>query len=151
MERVRARIGIVLGVIATLAVGSIAAAQTEFVEADGLQITELTLARNVVDGEAVDPTNTFSVSDGRVWVFMRIRNSTDAAADVRVSFERADREVVATTEASGAGVTLNVPSQRRPYRTMARTGTRAAGRYRVVVRSATSGAVLGTAEYEITQ
>jgi hypothetical protein len=81
-------------------------------------------------------------------VLIRIENTTGAETDIRVAFERADREVTATSEPAGAGVTLHVPAQRR-YRTQARTGTVTAGRFRVVVRTA-AGSVLGTAEYEVT-
>jgi hypothetical protein len=121
-------------------------AAPESEEVDGLTLTEITLARGVEGGQAVDPTNTFSAADGRVVVLLRLGNSTGAETDIRVSFERADREVTASTTAGG--VTLHLPA-RRQTRTVARTGTRAPGRYRVVVRTA-AGNVLGTAEYEVT-
>lgn len=124
--------------------GAQEAAEAE--EIDGLTLTEITLARGVEAGQAVDPTTTFSAADGRVFVLLRLANSTGAEADIRVSFERADREVVAST--SAGGVTLHLPA-RRQTRTVARTGTRAPGRYRVVVRTA-AGNVLGSAEYEVT-
>lgn len=117
--------------------------QTEAV--DGLRITEMTLARNIEAGAVVDPTTTFSAADGRVMVLIRVENETGAETDIRVSFERADREVAASTS---GGVTLHIPARPR-YRTQARTGTRAPGRYRVVVRTA-AGNVLGTADYEVT-
>jgi len=117
-------------------------------EVDGLRVTEITVARNIEGGQAVDPTSTFSTSDGRVMVLIRVENSTGAETDIRVSFERADRELVSGEAAMAAGVALHVPAQRR-YRTQARTGTRGAGRWRVVVRTA-SGNVLATAEYEVT-
>ena len=105
-------------------------------EVDGLRVTEITVARSIEGGQAIDPTSTFASTDGRVMVL------------IRVSFERADRELVSGESAAGAGVALHVPAQRR-YRTQARTGTRGAGRWRVVVRTA-SGNVLATAEYEVT-
>lgn len=111
---------------------------------DGLRLTELTLARNIEAGRAIDPTNTFQVSDGRVWVLVRVENQSGAETEIRVSFERADRELGAR---EGAGVSLEIPNRRR-YRTVARTGTRAPGRYRVVVRTA-SGSVLGSVEYDV--
>jgi hypothetical protein len=119
-----------------------------FPEIDGLRVTELTLARNITSGQAVDPTTTFASADGRVMVLIRLENATGAETDVRVAFERADRELVSGEAASASGVALHVPASRR-YRTQARTGTRTAGRYRVVVRTA-DGQVLATAEYEVT-
>jgi ketosteroid isomerase-like protein len=120
----------------------------DFPEIDGLRVTELTLARNITSGQPVDPTTTFRSADGRVMVLIRLENATGAEADVRVAFERADRELVSGEAASASGVALHVPASRR-YRTQARTGTRTAGRYRVVVRTA-DGRVLATAEYEVT-
>lgn len=112
---------------------------------DGIRIAEMTLARGVERGTPVDPTTTFRAADGRVYVLIQLENGTGAETEIRVTFERADREV----SAGGAGgVVLAVPARPRS-RTVARTGTRAPGRYRVVVRSA-EGNVLGTAEYEIT-
>ena len=113
-----------------------------------LRVTEITVARSIEGGQAIDPTSTFASTDGRVMVLIRVENSTGAETDIRVSFERADRELVSGESAAGAGVALHVPAQRR-YRTQARTGTRGAGRWRVVVRTA-SGNVLATAEYEVT-
>lgn len=138
-------LGALLGPALLLAPAS-AQEAAEAEEVDGLRITEITLARGVEAGQAVDPTNTFAAADGRVFVLLRLANSTGAEADIRVSFERADREVAASTTAGG--VTLHLPA-RPQTRTVARTGTRAPGRYRVVVRSA-AGNVIGTAEYEVT-
>lgn len=112
---------------------------------DGLRLTELTLARNIEAGRAIDPTTTFHVSDARVWVLVRVENQTGAETEIRVSFERADRELGAR---DGAGVSLEIPNRPR-YRTVARAGTRAPGRYRVVVRTV-SGSVLGSVEYDVT-
>ena len=117
-------------------------------EVDGLRITEIVLAHAVENGEAVQPSSTFTTADGRVMVLIRLENTTGAETDLRVSFERADREVAAAAPTGGAGVTLHLPA-RPSTRTVARTGTRAAGRYRVVVRTS-AGNVLGTAEYEVT-
>lgn len=117
----------------------------EFETVDGLRLTEITLARTIESGRAIDPTNTFRVSDGRVWVLVRVENESGAETEIRVSFERADRELGAS---SSAGVNLEVPNRRR-HRTVARAGTRAPGRYRVVVRTA-SGNVLGSATYDVT-
>lgn len=112
---------------------------------DGLRITEIVLARGVESGNAVGPGTSFSTADGRVFAVIRLENATGAETQVRVTFERADRELAA---GGSGGVTLDVPARPR-YRTVARTGTRAPGRYRVVVRSS-AGNVIGTAEYEIT-
>lgn len=117
-------------------------------EVDGLRVTEITIAPSIEGGQAVDPRTTFRTTDGRVMVLIRLENSTGAETDIRVSFERADREVASGEGAGAGGLTLHVPAQRR-YRTQARTGTRAAGRFRVVVRTA-AGNVLATAEYEVT-
>lgn len=145
----RTLVALTLTLAAPLAAPSRGQAQDDAAGAsvDGLRMTEITLARAVEGGRAVDPTSTFSARDGRVFVVIRLENSTGAETELRVSFEPADREVAAGPGA-GAGVTLQVPASRR-YRTIARTGTRAPGRYRVVVRTA-AGNVLGTAEYEVT-
>ncbi|MDQ3031599.1 MAG: hypothetical protein M3Y87_04220 [Myxococcota bacterium] len=115
-------------------------------EIDGLRIADMTLTRAIEGGEPTDATTTFERGAGPVWVVIRLENATGAEADVRVSFERAEGEVAATTE-GGRGVTLHVPARRR-YRTVARTVVGAPGRYRVVVRTA-AGNLLGTADYTI--
>lgn len=131
--------------VTTLAAAQDAAPARE--EVDGMRVAEMTLARAIESGEPTDATTTFRQGEGPVWVVIRLENTTGAETDVRVSFERAEGEVRATSE-TARGVTLHVPARRR-YRTVARTVVGAPGRYRVVVRSA-AGNLLGTADYEIT-
>lgn len=129
--------------IAPLAAPVIAQEAPSFEEVDGLRVTELTIASSIEAGQAIDPRTTFRTSDGRVMVLIRVENHTGAETDIRVSFERADREIVSGT----GGLALHIPARPR-YRTVARTGTRAPGRFRVVVRTS-AGNVLASAEYEV--
>ena len=118
-------------------------------QAGGLTVTEIVTSRayTAADG-ATDPTTTFGGSDGRIYVMVRVQNTTGAEADIRVTFERA--EGTASDGATTGGVELHIPASRR-YRTVARTSTsRPAGRYRAVVRTA-DGAVIGQVEFEITE
>jgi hypothetical protein len=110
---------------------------------DGLQITELTLARNIENGRAVDASTTFSTSDQKIYALVRLNNATRAATEITVSFERVGGAV-------RAGRTLNVAAQAR-YRTVARTAGRvfAPGRYRAVVRTQ-GGQELGALEFDVT-
>lgn len=138
-----------LAMALSLALGSVssaALAQETAASAEGLSVTEMTLARGYADGAAVDPTTTFSRSDGRVWVVIRLANESGAESEIRVTFERADAEA----GSGGGGVTLSVPA-RRSTRTVARTGTaRPAGRYRVVVRTP-DGTIISQQEFSITE
>jgi hypothetical protein len=120
------------------------AQEPSFPEVDGLQITELTLARGVENGRAVDATSSFARTDQKLYVLVRLNNATRAASEITVSFER----VGATRQL--AGRTLTVAAQAR-YRTVARTspGIYAPGRYRAVVRTA-DGETLGEVEFDVT-
>ena len=118
-------------------------------QAGAVTVTEVVTSRayTAADG-ATDPTTTFAASDGRIYVVVRVQNTTGAEADIRVTFERA--EGTATDGAGTGGVELHIPASRR-YRTVARTSTsRPAGHYRAVVRTA-EGAVIGQVEFEITE
>ncbi|MCA9615966.1 MAG: DUF2914 domain-containing protein [Sandaracinus sp.] len=116
------------------------AAQEE--SASALEVTELVLSKGVEGGTPVDPTDRFSRSDGRVYATIRLNNPSRAETTIRVAFVREG--------ASGSrGVELSVPAQPR-YRTMARTGTRGAGRYRVVVYDAEDREI-ATANYEVVE
>lgn len=136
----------VLGLALGLALApSSASAQDE----GGITVTEIVTSRayTAADG-ATDPTTTFAASDGRLYVVVRVTNTTGAEADIRVSFERA--EGTAADGGGTGGVVLHLPASRR-YRTVARTSTsRPAGRYRAVVRTS-EGTVLGQVEFEITE
>ena len=56
--------------LATLLLVAVPAAwaQDEAESVDGLRLSEITLARNIEGGQAIDPTTTFSSADARVWV-----------------------------------------------------------------------------------
>jgi hypothetical protein len=129
--------------VCSMLVPAAAAAQ----DAD-LRVTEMTTSRGYAAATGpVDPVQSFRRTDGRVFVVIRLENPTGAEQDITVAFERAEG-----TPAAGArgGVTLHVPASRR-YRTVARTSTsRAAGRWRAVVRDS-SGEVLQTVEFDITE
>ena len=108
--------------------------------ASGLEITELVLSKGVEGGTPVEPTNRFSRSDGRVFATIRLNNPSRTETTIRVAFVREG--------ATGSGgVELTIPAQPR-YRTLARTGTRGPGRYRVVVYDA-AGVELSSASYEV--
>lgn len=149
LDNVRpARIGFGGAVALALAVAlgpSAASAQDE----GDITVTEVVTSRayTAADG-ATDPTTTFAASDGRLYVMVRVTNTTGAEADIRVSFERA--EGTAADGAGTGGVVLHLPATRR-YRTVARTSTsRPAGRWRAVVRTS-EGTVIGQVEFEITE
>lgn len=111
-----------------------------------LRVTEMTTARGYHPASgAVEPTTSFRVDDGRIFVVIRLENDSGEEHDITVSFERAQ----GTAPAAGrGGVTLHVPASRR-YRTVARTGTaRAPGRWRAVVRTL-EGVVLQVVEFDI--
>lgn len=137
---------VLFGLAFALALGpALASAQ----DGGGITVTEIVTSRayTAADG-ATDPTTTFAASDGRLYVMVRVQNTTGAEADIRVSFERA--EGTAADGGGTGGVTLHIPASRR-YRTVARTSTsRPAGRYRAVVRTA-EGVVIGQVEFEITE
>ncbi len=110
--------------------------------ASGLEITELVLSKGVEGGTPVEPTNRFSRSDGRVFATIRLNNPSRTETTIRVAFVREG--------ATGSGgVELTIPAQPR-YRTLARTGTRGPGRYRVVVYDA-AGVELSSASYEVVE
>lgn len=113
-----------------------------------LTVAEISTARAYTAAEgATDPTTTFSRTDGRVFVVVRIENPARTEQDIRVAFERAEGTAAAGTR---GGVALHIPASPR-YRTVARTSTnRAPGRWRAVVRNA-EGEVIGQVEFEITE
>jgi hypothetical protein len=142
-----AHVSLALAMLALASAPALAEAQDG---ADGgITVTEIVTSRayTAADG-ATDPTTTFASSDGRLYVMVRVQNTTGAEADIRVSFERADG--TAADGAGTGGVVLHIPASRR-YRTVARTSTsRPAGRYRAVVRTS-EGTVIGQVEFEITE
>lgn len=119
------------------------AQEPSFPEVDGLQITELTLARGVESGHAVDAATSFARTDEKLYVLVRLANRGRASTEIVVSFERVGGP-------QRAGRTLTVAPQVR-YRTVARTAPRVftPGRYRAVVRTQ-SGETLGEAQFDIT-
>lgn len=131
-----------------LALLSLIATPSARAQEEDLRVTEMTTSRGYAAATGpVDPVQSFRRTDGRVFVVIRLENPTGAEQDITVAFERAEG-----TPSAGArgGVTLHVPASRR-YRTVARTSTsRAAGRWRAVVRDS-SGAVLQSVEFDITE
>jgi len=120
-------------------------AAPETFEVGGLKLTEFVLAKNVVDRQPVDPTNTFSKSgQSMIWVFLRLENSSNAESELQVTFERVG------VEHTGRPIKLRVPASPR-YVTFARTGTRyLPGRYQAVIRTP-DGQTLGRAEYDLVE
>ncbi|NOY89820.1 MAG: hypothetical protein GXP55_01330 [Deltaproteobacteria bacterium] len=111
--------------------------------AGGLSVTELVLSKGFADHAPVNPSTSFSRSDGRIYATIHLANPARTATTIRVAFER---------EGAGGhgGVSLDVPARAR-YRTLARTGTaRAAGSYRCVVYDA-EGHELSAAPFTITE
>jgi len=98
------------------------------------------VTNHAIDGEAA----TFSkATTHRVYVLVKLTNSSGAEGDVVVAIERAG----ATSH--GGGVTLHYPTTRR-YTTYARIpiSNRAAGHYRAVVRS--GNVEIGFVEFDVT-
>ena len=120
-------------------------AAPETFEVGGLKLTEFVLAKNVVERQPVDPTNTFSKSgESMVWVFIRLENADRTETELHVTFERVG------VEHTGHPIKLRVPASPR-YVTFARTGTRyLPGRYQAVVRTP-DGQMLGRAEYDLVE
>jgi len=133
-------IGAFIG-LCVLAMGGAAMAQTT---ASGVTTTEVVAAHGFEHGHAVNPGTSFTVADGRVYIAIAVQNDTGAEAEITVQFQHADQPV-----GSGTGSThLTVPSQHRPYHTVARTGARA-GQWRAIVRDA-AGNVIGQVEFTVT-
>lgn len=113
--------------------------------ASGVTTTEVIAAHGFEHGRAVNPGTTFTHADGRIYIAIAVQNDTGAEAEITVQFQRADQPV-----GTGVGSThLTVPSQHRPYHTVARTGARP-GQWRAVVRDA-AGNVIGQVEYTVTE
>lgn len=128
--------------LASLGVGAVAAAQEA---SSGVTTTEVVAAHGFEHGRAVDPATTFTHADGRIFIAIAVQNDTGSDAEITVQFQRADQPV-----GSGTGSThLTVPSQHRPYHTVARTGARP-GQWRAVVRDA-GGNVIGQVEFTVTE
>jgi len=117
----------------------------EITEADGILLTELTLAAGVEERVPVDPRATFSkASDERVYCYVKLQNKAGSATKVQISSERVDGPP------GRPGSLLDVPAAPR-YTTWSWFGTGwPAGRYRCVVRSE-KGSVLGRIEYELAE
>ena len=123
-----------------LALGATAFAQ---VAASGVTTTEVVAAHGFEHGRAVDPGTTFTQADGRIFIAIAVQNDTGTEQEITVQFQHADQPV-----GSGTGSThLTVPSQHRPYHTVARTGARP-GQWRAVVRDA-GGNVIGQVEFTV--
>jgi hypothetical protein len=132
--------GAFAGGLIALALAGTAFAQTA---TGGVTTTEVVAAHGFEHGRAVDPASTFSTSDGRIFIAIAVQNDTGSEAEITVQFQHADQPV-----GTGVGSThLTVPSQHRPYHTVARTGARA-GQWRAVVRDA-GGNVIGQVEYTV--
>lgn len=122
------------------------AAAAEGATVGGVSISEMVTASALEGGVPVSPVSSFSRGDGRIYCFVRVRNTTRAETAIRVSFESAEREV----RARRGGVRLAIPARRR-YRTFARIpASRAAGDYRCVARAET-GEVLRSIAFSVTE
>lgn len=133
-------------VIAALSFVSLAVAQdAPHPAAAGVTATEVHVGTGVtnhaIDGEA---TSFSKATTHRVFVLVKLANTTGAEGTVTVSVERPGQT------AHGGGVSLQYPATRR-HTTYARIPitNRAAGHYRAVVRD-TTGAELGAAEFDVT-
>jgi hypothetical protein len=112
---------------------------------EGIHLTELTLASNVEERQAVDPRQSYSrASDERVYCLVRLENPDREATTLVMRWENVDNPE------RGSDRDVNVPTQAR-YVTWGYTGTRGrAGRYRCVIRDAQDN-VLGSIAYELTE
>ncbi|CAG0978876.1 hypothetical protein ARNL5_02307 [Anaerolineae bacterium] len=140
MKKIRlASIGLALVAMVSTALVSSVMAQ------DALTVTEIQLATQLENGQAVSPATTFSRSAGRIYAVIRVQNPSRTETTIRARLVRADSE-----GAGAGGIELSIPAQPRD-RTVARFGTSApAGRYRVVVTNA-AGEVIGQQELELTE
>jgi hypothetical protein len=131
-----------VGVVVMIAVAaSTAVAETA---ARSVTVSEIVVARAIVNGVPEAPVTTFTSADQRIYCFVRVENETGGEAAVFVAFERAE----GTPGPARGGIRLSIPSRR--YRTFARfPNNRPPGQYRCVVRDA-DGAVLESAQFEIT-
>ncbi len=125
--------------IASSAITAAAHAQ----EAGELSVSEVQLATQLENGQAVSPTTTFSHADGRIYAVVQVQNPSREATTIRVSLEPVDGP-------AHSGFSLDVPA-RPHYRTVARMSTnRAPGRYRCVVRTE-DGRELASVEPTVTE
>ena len=113
---------------------------------EGLQLTELTLAADVVDRQAVDPRHTFSkASDQRVYCLVRLDNEDRVETEIFMGWERVGRP---PPDDPGREMTVRAGPR---YVTWLYRGTRQPpGRYRCVVRDL-GGELLGQVAYELTE
>lgn len=109
-----------------------------------LSVTEIQLATQLENGQAVSPTTTFSRSAGQIYAVVRVQNPSGEATTIRVAIEPVGGP-------AASGYNLEIPARPR-YRTVARVSTsnRAPGRYRCVVRTE-DGRELSSVELTISE
>lgn len=115
---------------------------TESAESSTLELTELTVCRGVEDGQAVDPTDSFTTNRESIYALVRVKNPERADTHLYVSFVKEGREGVRGRQLAIAG--------RPRVRTVARTSSSylGAGSYKVIVRDA-DGTVLGERPFTV--
>ena len=119
-------------------------AQQQAEEEQGLRISKIVLAKDIDEGQPIEPGTSFSQDDGRVFALIYVDNPEREETTVRVSWQRDGGP-------HWRGFPLGIPAASR-YRTVARTmtSTREPGIYKCVV-SDDSGVVLDLAEFKITE
>jgi hypothetical protein len=115
------------------------------VDTDGVQLTELTVARGVENRLPLDPGTEFEIeTGGRIYAFLRVLNPEQQASEVTVSWAPVDGGQERGT------VKVSIGAQKK-WRTWAFTRTlRKPGQWQVIVRDA-SGQVIGRAPFNLVE
>jgi hypothetical protein len=119
-------------------------AQQQTEKEQGLRVSKIVLAKDIDEGQPIEPGASFSQDDGRVFALIYVDNPNREETTVRVSWQREDGP-------HWRGFPLEIPAV-STYRTVARTmtSTREPGIYKCVV-SDDSGVVLDFAEFKISE
>lgn len=116
--------------------------EPELLEADGLRLVELVMARGVEDREPQGKTRSFELGrQSRAYVWMRLQNLEQRETEVILEWVLPDGSV-------RPGAKLRVPASPR-YVTWAYRGLPLAGRWGAQIKSA-DGSRLGRVEFEVT-
>jgi hypothetical protein len=122
-------------------------AETNAAPSNELTVSEVVVATGVEDHEPVSPGTSFEKGSTSLVCFVRVQNGPRTETAVYVAWEQAEGD---PAEATGRGVRLDVPAQRRQRTFIRGSSNRAPGAWRCVVRSE-EGAVLGHADFQITE
>ncbi len=112
--------------------------------ASGLKVLALTVCRDVVEREPVDPTTRFSIGDGgRIFAHLRLENPSSRPTKINLTWQRPDGMIL-------HGVHLNVPASPR-YVTWAFRGMPPRPGTWVALARGPEGTVLARQEIEVVE